>query len=508
MSLSVNTLANLGGRIWTVALAALLIPVYVRLLGIEAYALVGISATVLAIFGLLDLGMGAAFSREVSRLAASEASGQHQRDLLASFDVIYLFLTIVVAALIQLIAPYIATHWLSAQALDRASILAALRLIGLSAAFQFATAFYLGGLIGLERQILYNAITVTSSTIRGLGAVAVLVMLGGSVQKFFGWQLLMSVATAVVVVVTLHHIVDRGQGRGTLRFPLIRQVWRYAAGWTTNAVGTNLAGQADKLVLSRVLPLAQFGYYTMASTVAVLLWNIVVPVAVAAFPRFNRSIAAGDEDRLRNEYFHANQLLAIILIPVSAVIVFFPRDVLLLWTRDPVLSAGLDRVMVVFAGGMTVAGLCNIALHLAIAYGWFRLPITITVIAAVVVVPIMIVAGRAYGTLGGAVAWAIQTGAVMALVPILHRRHLRGEATRWFVYCALLPAIAAGSVCLAARLAQPRTSGLLFTAVFLFCTWGAASAAVAAVEPDIRAGLLRILRLLRTAVPLPKGDLE
>lgn len=508
MSVRVNTLANFGGRVWTVALGALLIPVYVRLLGIEAYALVGISATIQVIFSLLDLGMGAAFSREISRLEAFEETKREERDLLATFDVLYFALAVLVLLLIQFVAPFVATKWVSAQALDRRSILVALRLIGVSVAFQLPTSFYLGGLIGLERQVIYNMVNVASATLRGLGAVAALLFIGPTVGVFFGWQVVISVATAIAVAILLHRIVDGRSGRGVARFALIRRVWRYAAGWTTNSVGTNLASQVDKVVLSRILPLAQFGYYTLASTAATLLWNLVVPVSAAIFPRFNRSIAAGDDDALRRQYFGANQLLAAVLVPVSALILFFPREVLMLWTRDAVVTAATQPVIVWFAAGMMVAGLSNVALHLALGYGWFRLPIAITILAALFVVPVMIIAARRYGAAGGAIAWAMQVGSVAALVPLLHRRHLRGEGKRWFIYVIALPALAAGAVCSLAWLVRPHSDDFAVLAAFLFATWAATSLAVVAVEPLIRSELIRVVRRAGAAARWAKGDLR
>ncbi len=508
MSLRVNTLANFSGRMWTAALGALLIPVYVSLLGIEAYALVGISATLTTIFGLLDLGMSAAFSREISRLEAFHDREQDERDLLATFDLIYASLAAVIGLAIALLAPVIATKWVTQHSLDPKTIVVALRLIGVSVAFQLPTSFYFGGLIALERQVLYNIITVTSATVRGIGAIAILLVAGATVEHFFAWQVFVSIATAIAVGFTTHRLIDRRRGRGRFRFALVRSVGGYAAGWFTTTASTSLASQIDKVVLTRVLPLAQFGYYTLASAVATLLWNVVVPVTAAAMPRFNRTIAAGDEERLRHEYFSANELLALILVPISAIVMIFPRHVLMLWTRDPVMTAASERLIVIFAAGMTISGLANLALNLCLAHGRFGLPLTITICAAVITTPVMIVGGTAWGAAGGALGWAMQMGSVIVLVPLFHRHTLRGDASRWLTYTVAMPGLAAASVCALAFLVRPPAEHLITSAVFLLGTWMLASFAVVMVEPDLRASVGAVLRERRIALRLAKGNLK
>lgn len=68
-SVKTNILANFIGRAVAALVSLLLIPVYIRYLGIEAYGLVGLLALLTALFGILDLGVTPTINRELARLS-------------------------------------------------------------------------------------------------------------------------------------------------------------------------------------------------------------------------------------------------------------------------------------------------------------------------------------------------------------------------------------------------------------------------------------------------------
>ena len=62
----------------------LAVPLYLRLLGAEAYGLVGLFTTVMVAAAALDLGLGATLNREVARLTAHEAQRTDVADVTAT----------------------------------------------------------------------------------------------------------------------------------------------------------------------------------------------------------------------------------------------------------------------------------------------------------------------------------------------------------------------------------------------------------------------------------------
>ena len=81
---------SLASRIWGAALSILVVPVYVRILGIESYGLIGLFASLQVLISFLDLGLGTTLIREFGRLAGSPDGQQEMRDVARTCDIVYL----------------------------------------------------------------------------------------------------------------------------------------------------------------------------------------------------------------------------------------------------------------------------------------------------------------------------------------------------------------------------------------------------------------------------------
>lgn len=487
MSVNRNTAANLAGRLWAVALSVVLIPIYLNVLGMESYALVGISGILLTVFGLLEFGFSLAFTRELARLSALEGSEQDQRDLVATFSVFYWSAAVVVALSISLLAPLIATRWIRAETLSVATLVTSIRLIGVAVALQFPIMVYQGALLGLQRHVEYNAVLVSSTTVRGMGALVVLWFVSPTVQAFFIWQALLTLLTAGAHRIVLYRLLPRAPRPAAFRFALVAGVSTYAAGSMANSVGIAVAQQSDKIILSKTLSLEQLGYYTLAGTIASLLWTLILSVTSAVFPRFNQCAALNDEAGLAAEYDRATQLMATIVLPTSMVLIFFAREVMTLWTRNPAIAAATRDMVVLFAVGMTLAGFVNLALHVALSYSWFRLTIGFIWGVAVVSLPLFWFASRFWGSRGAAAVWMLQHAATLLLVLLVHRRYLRGHAATWVKHAVVFPVAVSGAICVVARLAVPTVESAAAIVALLGVTWTLATIAVVLVESTVRA---------------------
>ena len=95
-----------------------------------------------------------------------------------------------------------------------------------------------------------------------------------------------------------------------------------------------LVAQTDELVLSTLLPLADYGYFTLAVLAASGVMMISGPISGALLPRMARLQAEGDEAGLIGLYRNATQMVAVIAIPACLVLTFFAEQVLWVWTGD------------------------------------------------------------------------------------------------------------------------------------------------------------------------------
>lgn len=469
-SLRYNLLANFVGRVWTAALGFLFIPVFVRYLGVEAYALIGFYAALQAVLGVMDLGLGITLNREMARLALRPDARRPQRDLLRTLEVVYWAASILVGLLVVLLARPFAEQWVQVQTLPVETVVWAVRVMGIILALQFPFGFYQGGLMGLQRQILLNTILVSGGTLRSVGAAALLVFVAPSILLFFAWQLFVVALQTGATLLSLWRILGGLLPVAHFRSDLLRSVWRYSAVVSANAFIGVLVTQLDKVLLTRLVPLSDLGYYSIAASVAAVPWMVILPVNAAFYPRFAQAAEEPSEDRLAELYHRAAQLVSVTLLPLCLTLMFFSREFVFAWTGDPQMASRTAVVLTLLVAGTMLNGIASPAGYVQFASGWPELTMYTNAAAAVLVVPAMIYATRRYGLIGAASVWVLLNSFyVLFTVPLMHRRLLRGEKWRWYLSDVALPLTGVCAVVFAAHHFIPaftsRTSVMLYLGV-------------------------------------------
>lgn len=456
MSVKRNIVANYVGQGVASLLSLALVPVYVGYLGIEAYAIVGLFVVLQGWMALLDLGMTPTLGREMARFTAGTVGVQHIRDLLRSIEAIYLSMALLVALGLTFGAPLLASSWLRVETLPLATVTGALSMLGIVVALRFCEGIYRGGLMGLQQQVWVNVATVALNLLRSLGALAVLAWVAPTVTAFFLWQGLVSLLTLAVLAARLHSSLPKAPRRGRFSSRALRDIGGFAGGVFGISLLAVLLTQVDKLLLSRLLPLAEFGYYMLASTVVGGLWLLGGPVVMAIGPKLVRLHEAGNVPGLALTYHKASQLVTVAIVPAALVLACFAQGVVLAWSGDPVLAARTAPILALLAIGTGLNASMQVPYQLQLAAGWTSLAMRVNIVAVAVMVPLLLWSVPRYGPVAAAMVWAaINTGYLLVNIPVMHRRLLPGEMWRWYGADLALPTLGAAVVIAAAWLVQP-----------------------------------------------------
>ena len=472
-SVKSNIRANFIGRFWTVAMHFAFVPLYIRFIGIEGYGLIGFFIVLVGVTGALDLGMSAVLNRELARRMAM-GNGHACRDLVRTFEAVYWGAGIAVGSAIALLSGPISRTWLQAVSLDAASVRRAVLLMGLVLAAQLPLILYQGGLRGLERQVSLNVVTVIFVTLRTGGAALVLWLVAPTVDAFFGWHVGAVALHAIVLGGLLwHHLPGEGRGRfDSSQFVAVRG---FAVDLAAISVLALVFTQLDKVILSRLVDLDDFGYYSLATVIAGGLAYAVLPTFEAVYPRFSALVADGkDRGYLVDLYHRASQLVSVVLLPIAMVVAAFASDVIWVWTGSVDAASNAGPLLTLLVIGSALNGLVNVPYALMLAHGWTRLPLFLNLGAVVLLLPLLVIVVNRYEAIGAAAIWtAVNVGYLVVGVTALHRRHLAGELNRWVFSDVVGPAVAGAVVVLFARLASPTLESRLFTGVWLALTVGA-----------------------------------
>jgi hypothetical protein len=144
-----NIFANFAGNGWTALMSLAFVPLYIKFMGIESYGLVGIFVTLLALFGLLDMGLSTTLNRELARLSALPDKAQDMRNLVRTLELPYWDMAFVIGIAVIGLSKPIAFYWVNVDELSPATVQQALMIMGVVVAFRWPTILYSGGLMGL-----------------------------------------------------------------------------------------------------------------------------------------------------------------------------------------------------------------------------------------------------------------------------------------------------------------------------------------------------------------------
>lgn len=456
MSLKKNVLANYLGQGWSALMGIAFVPLYIKYLGMEAYGLIGLFAVMQAWLTLLDMGMTPTLNREMARFSAGGHTPQSIHDLLRSLEIICLCLAVIIALSVWAASNYLASDWLKSDKLPITDVSQAISVMALVVALRFVEGIYRGSLFGLQRQVWYNGANAAIATLRNGGAVIALAYISPTVRDFFFWQAAVSLLSVAIFAMGVYRALPRAPSLPRFSRVAIADIWKFASGMMAVTFLAILLTQIDKVLLSRLLPLESFGYYTLAATVAGVLYIVIAPVTTAFYPRLVELLIQENQVALITAYHQGAQLITLLIAPAVMLLSFYPENIVFMWSGNVNLAANTAPILSIFVLGVFLNGLMHMPAQLQLAYGWVSLGIKTNVVAVVVLIPAIFWVVPKYGAIGAAWIWVVlNAGYVLIAMQFMHRRLLVREKWSWYFSDVILPASGSIGVMLLAELFQP-----------------------------------------------------
>jgi O-antigen/teichoic acid export membrane protein len=423
------------------------IPIYIKYLGMESYGLIGLFAVLQNALTLLDLGMTPVLNREMARFTAGAHSGQSIRVLLRSVEMLCAGLATLIIISGMLCAGWIAKSWLLVEKLPLETVSDAISLMVLVAGLRFVESIYRGSLMGLQTHVWLNVTSSALATLRGIGAVVIIIFVSPTLEAFFMWHGCVSLLTVIVLAIRVHRILPKTENSVRFSSSAISNVWSFAKGMIATTFLSLLLTQLDKIFLSRLLGLEEFGKYMLASTVANALMFLVGPLAQSYQPHFTSLVTKQDEATLVEAYHRGSQLMAVTVMPLALLLIFAGENILFIWTGNSMLAKESSTLLLLLSSGTAMLGLMNLPYMLQLAYGWTSLAAKVNAVIVVIQLPTLYFAIIHYGAIGAAWVWVgITSSYIIFVIPLMHLRLLPKEKWSWYLYDNLLPIFAAAMI--------------------------------------------------------------
>jgi O-antigen/teichoic acid export membrane protein len=494
-----NIVANYLGTAWTAIMSIAFVPMYVRYLGTEAYGVIGISAVIGTFLSFFDLGLSPMLSREMARYRGGIHAAKSIRSLLRVVELCSWPVGLLGMVALWFAAPWLASGWLRSESLSPDTIAHAMRIMAAVIGLRFVEGMYRGVLMGLQRQVTVNAISMSAATLRGAGSMAVLAWWSPTLDAFFWWQGVVAVLSLASFVACGYSAlpcapVSLGHGIGTLRL-----AWPFAKGILLgNLLGLGL-GQTDKLLLSRLLELFDYGEYVLAVTVASCASIAAGPICQALYPRLTERHARTDGTGFVAEFHRMAQLVSVAAGGTGMVLVVFADVIMLAWTSDPRLASAIATPVRLLGIGGVLSACAQVLDYCQLASGRTRLRNCMNGVAMAAVVPALLVVAPSYGKNGAAAVWlGLNVGYICVYAPLSLRALMPNEIPTWWRRDLLTPLFTALIVCLAARaIYETLPPDVLPDGLLVAISIGLSLSSAALAAPIVRAAVLARIRPLR-----------
>src|ERR1700722_129051 len=337
--ITTHLFTNFIGKGGMALLAVSVTPFYVRLLGIEAYGVIGFYQALTSFFYLFDFGLGDTFCREAARLTREKAENpQELRNLLRTLEIIYWLIGASLSLVLIYLSPWISEKWLHAHAFGQERMRHLIQLMACSFFFLWPFLFYCKGLQGLQAHILHNSILLFTSIFRYLGGIFVLLFVAQTIEYFFYWQILSTLIQTLLIALCTWKKLSMFKMRAYFSLTLLARLWKFSLGMGAIGVTSIILLQADKLIVSKFFSLEVLGHYYFSSLIASSLFYLLVPLTMVYYPLFIQCIEREDTHALKSTYHIACQLVMIVGCPFALLLIFFGKDLVLLWTSDALMA--------------------------------------------------------------------------------------------------------------------------------------------------------------------------
>jgi O-antigen/teichoic acid export membrane protein len=491
-----NILANVASRAGLAIASFLAVPVYVQLLGIEKYAIIGIYLLIQNLLQVSDLGIGTTVNRELARVQAESTHALKKRTIIKTYEIALVFLGFAAGGATIVSASWVASSWLGTQEDAQSELLSAVRLAGLSIILQLLVSFYNACLLGLEQQVRANTLLISATVARTAGAICVLWAVN-TLIAFFLWQLAVGIVYALVLRQQLLRVVGGTREKVRVNPTIWITNYRFSLCAWGMSVLSIVVSQADKIFVGKMFSLETYGYYNLASTIASVPLMLGSAFSTALLPRINALISSNKTEECEILYIRAGTVLGAILFPITSILLLFPLELVTMLTGSRDIAQKTSMSACLLAIGSTALSLQMLPYTICLAKAKLKLNLWLSIVMSIISFPLMTVLGGIWGAVGVCLSWAIiniSAGSILALY--VHRYHITTHMRTWLTACVIRPMIFSFVPALALKIILEE----LHSPSAILCAL-ATSVALSLLASGIATGTLQLLCRQKTPTP-------
>ncbi len=315
-----NIIYNGLGQGLSVMLGFVAVRFVFRRLGGDALGLIYFSqAFSVALAVALKLGICETAVREVASHRTERP--EYIESFIRTSSLFYWAGYLVLGVLAYHLAPYLVFHWVKLESLDAPTAIRILRVLSLSSLLALPTGLYGALLSGLQRMEFNNLIDVSAKALQQGGIFLLLLNHGGLFEVVYWMTACLAGQLLAYLLVCIRFFSFRALLPG-FSLAVVKENIGYASGLMTITLCSWMVTEIDKVMVSKLLPLALLGLYTFTRGVVNQGALLTGAINNAIFPHFSALHGAGKAAELRSVYDKIQDVICFGTVPVFAAVPF------------------------------------------------------------------------------------------------------------------------------------------------------------------------------------------
>ncbi|MDF1884416.1 oligosaccharide flippase family protein, partial [Sulfurimonas sp. SAG-AH-194-C21] len=360
-----NTIANFIGQIYSIIIGLIMLPFYLKHLGSESYGLIGFFTMLQYWIAMLDLGLSGTLAREAARL---NNKLRELQNIIKSIELFYYMMGAVIVTIIYFFSEWIVTKWLNIEELRLSTVVISIQLMGLMIAIKLNISLYRGIIIGFENQVWLNIYNIIFNSFRFIGAFLIIYFITTDILYFFLYQTVVVLVEYIVIVQKVKGYFSKF-GDAIYSFNSLKNIIHFALSLGISTMLWIAFSQFDKLFLSHLVTLTEYGYYSLVIVIISALMNLVAPIGQAVLPRMVALYANNNIEKMFDLYYILTKIISILMFSVVGIISYYAFELLFVWTGNHEAAQWGAPILRWYAIGSAFASLIQLLYFLQYAHG-------------------------------------------------------------------------------------------------------------------------------------------
>ncbi len=435
-----NIAINFISKFWNLISLIIFTPIYIDKLGFKAYGIISLSIVFQGVMSIADAGLTPLITRD---LASNVDSKQKKKQILNSFELIYVSLLSLIIILSLLFSRNIVAVFFNHQFENVENFSLIIKIFTIDICSQLLMRFYIGGLQGLECHLTANINYILWGIFRSACVLVVLHYFNGLLY-FFLWQAFMSVIFLIILKISIYAKLGGGRAKFVYNKDIFSGIFKSSTLLIGIAIVTGLNAQMDKLFISKRNTVEVIGQYNLASSLSSIVVSLSFVFLVVFLPRFIIFKTKLSSVKFRDLYLISTIVVALFSFTLGANIISDRVQLISNWLHNENNSLEIIKFLSVLTLSFLFMAQTVVPYALALAFGFLKIQLVLGIFSLVLGFLLYWVFNHFLNSMGIAISYLIiQIVFSLVYIYIVNKEFLKFKYGFYVINLILIPGLMA-----------------------------------------------------------------